>query len=82
MIATQETTRSQKDKILRHMQEHGSISPMDALQLYGCFRLGARIWDLKHEGHLIEPSISSIGGKRFAEYRLVKCDKNGQLSLL
>ena len=42
----------------------------------GCYRLGARIWDLKHEGHSIlkvtREAVNRYGGiARFAEYRLV-----------
>lgn len=82
MTTPQATETSQKEKILRHMQEYGEITPMDALTNYGCFRLGARIYDLQRDGHIIEHSISSIGNKRFAVYKLVKCDNNGQMSLL
>ncbi|MBN1131185.1 MAG: hypothetical protein JXA71_19500 [Chitinispirillaceae bacterium] len=82
-MATDQTTEtSQKLRILHHLQAHGEITPMDALNLYGCFRLGARIYDLQRDGHLIEHSMSSIGNKRFAVYKLAKCDGNGQLSFL
>jgi hypothetical protein len=30
-----------------------TITPLDALQNYGCFRLAARISDLKNQGHAI-----------------------------
>lgn len=72
---------SQKDIILRHLREIGPITPMEALRLYGCFRLGARIWELKHEGHPIEPKLIDIEGKNVAQYHLVKSDPNGQLCL-
>ena len=41
--------KSQKQKIYEFMQDHGSITPRDALIHCGCMRLGARIWELIHE---------------------------------
>ncbi len=54
----------------------GSIEPLTALREYGCYRLGACIFDLRHDGYDIvtEPmtSYSKITGKpvRYANYRL------------
>lgn len=42
--------QTQNDMILRHLRAFGSISPREALELYGCMRLGARIYDLKRQG--------------------------------
>lgn len=44
---------TQTDMILGYLREHGSISQLEAAQELGCWRLGARIWDLRHEGHAI-----------------------------
>lgn len=41
---------TQCDMILRYMEEEGSITPVDALREFGCFRLGARIYDLRKRG--------------------------------
>lgn len=43
------------------------ITPIDALNRFGCMRLGARIWDLRNEGLPIE-MILSEGKKKFAKY--------------
>jgi len=63
---------SQADLILEHLEVCETITPIEALQEYGCFRLGARIWDLKRKGHKIETEIIEVGddGKRVARYRL------------
>ena len=45
---------NQKTMILKHLQKFGAIDPMVALRDYGCMRLGARIWDLRHDGHNIK----------------------------
>lgn len=61
---------SQNKQILNHLESGKSITPMDALNLFGCFRLGARIHDLKSEGYDIKTEIKVVNGKRFAEYSL------------
>ncbi|KKN76959.1 hypothetical protein LCGC14_0364510 [marine sediment metagenome] len=60
---------TQKNKIKQHLKKIGSITPLDALDLYDCFRLGARIWDLKEEGMNIITKINS-GSKKYAIYSL------------
>jgi len=44
---------SQRDLILKHMTDRGPITPIDALHLYGCLRLAARIFELRRDGHKI-----------------------------
>lgn len=65
------STDSQCASILAHLKTRGSINPMIALKQYGCFRLAARVKDLKDEGHLINTTIVSKRGKRYAAYSLV-----------
>lgn len=65
------TTKSQNQAILNHLKNHGPITPLEALNLYGCFRLGGRIYDLKNMGHAIETEMVSENGKRFARYHLI-----------
>lgn len=57
---------TQSDKILRHLIDYGSITPMEALEQYGCMRLGARIYDLKRQGHEIGREIVT-GKNRYGE---------------
>ena len=46
------------------------LTPLDALRDFGCFRLGARIYDLKQEGYPVERRmVETDEGKRVAEYR-------------
>ena len=50
-----------------------SIEAFEALELYGCFRLAARIKDLRDEGHDIHTERVEVAtGKRIAEYTLIK----------
>lgn len=67
--------RSQNEKILAYMMEHGSIDPMRAMNDLRIMRLGARIWDLKAAGipiiREIKTNATADGGRtRWAEYRL------------
>ena len=65
--------KSQTKKIAEHLMSGKSITPIEALNKYGCFRLGARIHDLKHkQGFSIETKTVENEGKRFAEYSLMK----------
>ena len=59
---------SQAAVILDHLQKGGSLTTLDALQFFGCFRLAARIHELRKEGHDIEEQILSHNGKRYASY--------------
>jgi hypothetical protein len=65
-------TSKQTESILNHLEVHGSITPLDALQLYGCFRLASRIWDLKAQGHDIRTENASSNGKTYAKYVLAR----------
>ena len=44
----------QRDLVLRHLRERGSITPLEAYAEYGIMRLGARIWELRQRGYRIE----------------------------
>ena len=47
------TSKSQTDRILEYMLTGKSITPLEALDMFGCFRLGARIADIKARGYLV-----------------------------
>lgn len=66
-----EVTRTQADQILAHLKEGRGITPLDALHLYGCFRLGARVFELKQAGFDIRSQMVDVGnGKKVSRYRL------------
>lgn len=63
------------EMILAYIEQHGSITPMEALEQLGCMRLGARIYDLKRQGYDIkaemENGVNRRGEKcRWARYRM------------
>ncbi len=61
---------SQTGDVLDHMREFGSITPQQALSMYGCMRLASRIDELRNEGHYIKTTMRKAGKERWAEYRL------------
>lgn len=70
-IDAKDSNRSHCELILEHLKQGHSITPLAALDLWGCFRLGARIWDLRDRGYEIETEIlETVSGKRIAQYRL------------
>lgn len=48
---------TQVANILNHLKTKGSITPMEALNQYGCFRLASRICDLKKQGEAIKTTM-------------------------
>ena len=65
-----EDDMSQKDKILRFLKRGHSISPYEAIAVFNCFRLAARINELRNEGHNVVTVMEDAHGKRWAEYHL------------
>ena len=65
---------SQKELILNHLLDGKSITPLEALDLFKCFRLGARIWDLKKDGHDIKSELffDERNGKHYEKYWIEK----------
>lgn len=59
----------QRESIKWHLLTKGSITPIEALKEYGCFRLASRISELRKEGWDIETEHPAHG--RYAIYRLV-----------
>ena len=60
---------SQNQAVLRHLKIYSTITPIEALNLYGIFRLGARIHDLRQKGHNIDTVL--VGEKfenQYAKY--------------
>lgn len=65
-------SQSQNARIAEYLRTGKSITPIEALNLFGCFRLGARIADIRRiYGMEIESNrITTESGKRVASYRL------------
>ena len=57
---------TQADKILKFIDEYGSINPMQALNHLAVMRLAARISDLEKAGHKFKHEPTS-GKNRYGE---------------
>ena len=57
-----------KELILAHLQEHGSITSMEAIDKYHCTRLSHYIYLLRKEGYVIDSEdvafIHSVTGRK------------------
>ena len=63
---------SQRLKIKKWLEDGKTLTPIDALERFGCFRLAARIDDLRRDGLDIETKYKYQNGKRFASYGLAR----------
>ena len=62
---------TQNQQIKSYLEQGKTITPLQALNKFGCFRLAARVNDLRKEGLNIATKIVTKEGKTFASYRLV-----------
>lgn len=77
---TNAATTSQCAAIRAHLIEHGVIDKPTALAVCDCDRLGARVWDLRHDPVAPMNIVTDYAEKknrfghlvRYAVYRLVK----------
>lgn len=61
---------SQNEMIRKYLENGNTITPLEALKRFNCFRLGARIHNLKAMGLAIHSRLVNSDGKRFSEYSL------------
>lgn len=61
-------TESQNKTILQMLLDGMNVTPMDALNACGCFRLSARIFDLRAKGYDIKTDMVEVNGSRIAQY--------------
>ena len=50
---------SQVEKILRHIEMYGSITPLEAMQEYGIMRLASRMCDIKRAGYKVQSTTET-----------------------
>jgi hypothetical protein len=63
---------TQAQRILIYLKTGKSLTPLEALKKFGCFRLAARISDLRSQGHTIWTNYITKDNKTFAAYKLSK----------
>ena len=67
--------KSQAEMILEYLQNYGEITAIEALTAIGCFRLAARISDLRADGYNITTDMTRDGKQSYANYK-VKEEEN------
>jgi len=71
---------SQSAKILWHLQNIGPVTALQAMDLFNCMRLAARVADLRDAGHNIQTDMKRLkNGKKIAVYSIPKIQKQGEL---
>jgi hypothetical protein len=64
-------TETQAQAILRHMRSGYEITALEALKLFNCMRLAARIADIKEMGiDIADRWVTRDDGVRFKAYRV------------
>ena len=66
---------SQIDGIRAHLLRGKPITPIQALNLFGCFRLAAVIFNIREEGYTVETEMVHRNGKKWASYTLTGYSK-------
>ena len=59
-------------KIERHLLDGYSLTGLDAIKMYGVYRLSSVINRLRARGMKIETVMREDNGKQFGEYRIAK----------
>ena len=65
MSITENNKQSQVSMLADHLIQNGSITSIEAIELYGCTRLSARIWDLRHKYGMVIEAKQETGKNRF-----------------
>lgn len=74
-MSENENTLSQQAQILEYLKSHRGISQAEAIDAFGCYRLSARIKDLRDRGFyvsvIMEDGVNRFGRPtRYARYFL------------
>ena len=68
-----ESSEAQNTKIAKWLEAGNSITQMEALNMFQCFRLASRISDLRKRGmDICKQMILTPSGKRVAKYKLAE----------
>ena len=62
---------TQNQNIANYLKNGKAITPIQALNKFNCFRLAARISDLRNDGMKIITKIITKEGKSYASYSII-----------
>jgi hypothetical protein len=73
--------KSQREKIKEWLTNGKSITPIEALEMFGCFRLAAIVCLLREEDNMnIETKlVTNRYGTKYAKYKIVKSSLNNSI---
>jgi hypothetical protein len=72
--------KTQNQEILEYLRQGYSLTAIQALHLFGCFRLAARCADLIRAGNIIISEHVQKGRTRYARYYIPKSELINQKS--
>ena len=61
---------TQRQQVLRHLQENGSITSWEAIMKFHATRLSGIIYSLRKVGYPIGSTMESSNGKHYTRYSL------------
>ncbi len=64
-------SNTQNQLILNYLKKGNSITSLEALQKFNCFRLSARIFNLREDGYNIITNHITDNEKTYARYTLL-----------
>jgi len=71
-------TKSKMDHLKAHLSGGRTITQLEAIGLYGLFRLAARVKELRNKGWAISTEMrDDPNGSKYAVYKLEKEDTKG-----
>lgn len=75
---------SQGEQILNYLKSGHSLTTLDALNFFGCFRLASRISELRAEGHpIVSEMIKTHNTKKnVARYRLANVQTQTSIEMV
>ena len=64
--------KSQNKQVLNWFKSGQSLTAKQAADYWGIYRLSARIYDLKEQGHPIKSELQYNGSKHWSKYSIEK----------
>lgn len=72
-LPKQQSRPTQETRILEYLKSGKTLTQLQALPMFGCLRLGARVYNLVRKGYPIRSEmITTRTGKKVAQYSFSK----------
>lgn len=72
---------TQNQRVLDYLTEFGSITPLEALRDLGIMRLGARVFELRAEGHMITTDMVNVKSRWGENTKIARYSIGGKESV-